>query len=137
MKPKLIISALTLLFFTACTKDKQPEKPSALLGKWNLRANYVVHSNANRIDTVTAVYADEDNITINEYTSSMVTYYTKYAGSEAGTISFNYKIVGDKEIDVNALTWTITYDDKTLKRVRDATDQPGYSEVQIYDRIKD
>ena len=138
MKPNLILTALSILLFAACTKDKQPEKTSnPLLGKWNLRANYVLYSNASSIDTVTATYADENNVTINEYTASEVTYYTKYEGSEANTISFNYKIVGDKEIDVNALTWTITYDDKTLKRVRDATNHPGYSELEIYDRIKD
>ena len=59
------------------------------------------------------------------------------ANTDATTATFKYKIVGDKEIDDNGLEWIITYDDKILKRVMDSDNQTGYSEVKIYDRIKD
>ena len=55
---------LTVLFFAACKKEKQPKKTSTLLGKWNFRAGYRVHSYANRSDTISAVYADKNNILI-------------------------------------------------------------------------
>lgn len=70
MKPKLILTALSIIFFAACSKDKKTD-PNKIIGKWQMThavTNNILYANNGRDSTVNPETGYDINVQkYNEY----------------------------------------------------------------------